>query len=239
MRKNAKKPQKPRRSSTGPQKALLQKNRSARETRQDRDHEGGGLGDHAGGLLQGAHRTPRRSTEAPERARSAAELAKHSHPFHARKTAQRRKKKQAHAWSTKFVVFSYIMSESEEWWFDVRPKAVGKNRPCPVEELCSESSKSSSALDETMARWYEAFETRVTASRQPIGLSCQAAQKQSLERKDPNVRVSTRRAKEEFTAPLVPNVEAWTVAVSPAAQEMLAMLRTMLLAASTSQSEFE
>ena len=57
------------------------------------------------------------------------------------------------------------MSESEEWWFDVRPKAVGKNRPCPVEELCSESSKSSSALDETMARWYEAFETRVTASQ--------------------------------------------------------------------------
>ena len=59
------------------------------------------------------HRTPRRSTEAPERTRSAAEPAKHSHPFHARKTAQRRKKKQAHAWSTKFVVFSYIMSESK------------------------------------------------------------------------------------------------------------------------------
>ena len=82
------------------------KKRSARETRQQRDHEGGGLGDHGGGLLQGAHRTPRRSTEAPERVRSAAEAAKHRHPFHARKTAQRRKKKQAHAWSTKFVVFS-------------------------------------------------------------------------------------------------------------------------------------
>ena len=51
--------------------------------------------------------------------------------------------------------------------------------------------------------------------------------------------MSTRRAKEEFTASLVPNVEAWAVAVSPAAQEMLAMLRTMLLAARTSQSEFE
>ena len=103
------------------------KNRSARETRQDRDHEGGGLGDHAGGLLQDAHRTPTRSTEAPERARSAAEPAKHSHPFHARKTAQRRKKEQAHAWSTKFVVFSYIMSESKEVWFDFRPKAVGND----------------------------------------------------------------------------------------------------------------
>ena len=51
--------------------------------------------------------------------------------------------------------------------------------------------------------------------------------------------MSTRRSKEEFTAPLVPNLEAWAVAVSPAAQEMLAMLRTMLLAASTSESEFE
>ena len=103
------------------------KKRSAREIRQDRDHEGGGLGDHRSRLLQDAPRSPRRSTEAPERARSAAEPAKHSHPFHARKTPQRRKKKQAHAWSTKFVVFSYIMSESEERWFDVRPKAVGND----------------------------------------------------------------------------------------------------------------
>ena len=103
------------------------KTRSARETRQDRDREGGGLGDHRSGLLQDAHRTPTRSTEAPERARSAAEPAKHRHPFHARKTPQRRKKKQAHAWSTKFVVFSYIMSESKERWFDVRPKAVGND----------------------------------------------------------------------------------------------------------------
>ena len=90
------------------------KTRSARETRQDRDREGGGLGDHRSGLLQDAHRTPTRSTEAPERARSAAEPAKHRHPFHAMRTVQRRKKKQAHAWSTKFVVFSYIMSESKE-----------------------------------------------------------------------------------------------------------------------------
>ena len=67
----------------------------------------------------------------PERARSAAEPAKHRHPFHAMKTVQRRKRKQAHAWSTKFVVFSHIMSESEEVSFDVRPNAVGKKRPCP------------------------------------------------------------------------------------------------------------
>ena len=50
------------------------------------------------------------------------------------KTAQRRKKKQAHAWITKFVVFSYVMSEFEEVWFDVRPKAVGKKRPCSIDE---------------------------------------------------------------------------------------------------------
>ena len=141
------------------------KNRNTRETRQDRDHEGGGLGDHRCGLLQDAHRTPRRSTEAPQRARIAAEPAKHRHPFRAMKTAQRRKKKQAHAWSTKFVVFFHVMSESEEVWFDVRRKAVGKKRHCPIDELCSESSESISALDVTMARWYEAFETRVTASQ--------------------------------------------------------------------------
>ena len=142
-------------------KNTLEKHRSARETRQDRDHEGGGLGDHRSGLLQDGHRTPRRSTEARERARSAAEPAKHRHPFHGMKTAQRRMKKQAHARSTKFVVFSNIMSESEKVWFDLRPKAMGKTRPCPIGELCSESSESSSALDATMASCTK----RVTASQ--------------------------------------------------------------------------
>ena len=128
------------------------KDRSVRETRQDRDHEGGGLGDHGGRLLQDAPRTPRRSTETPERARSAAQPAKHRHPFHAMKHTQRRKKKQAQARSTKFVVFSNVMSEFEEVWFDVRPKAVGKNRPCSIDEVCSESSESSSTFDAMTAR---------------------------------------------------------------------------------------
>ena len=57
------------------------------------------------------------------------------------------------------------MSGSEEWWFDVRPKGVGKKRRCTIDELCPESSESSSALDAMTARWYEAFETRVTASQ--------------------------------------------------------------------------
>ena len=133
------------------------KNRSARETRQDRDHEGGGLGDHRCGLLQDTHRTPRRSTEAPERARIAAGPAKHCHPFPQKEETNTRVEH-------KVCFFSHVMSESEEVWFDVRPKTVGKKRPCPIDELCSESSESISALDVTMARWYEAFETRVTAS---------------------------------------------------------------------------
>ena len=108
-----------------------------------------------------------------------------------------------------------------------------------MDELCSESSESSSAPDAIMDRLYEAFEERVTASQSTHRSEGQAPQKQSLDRKDPDVLVSTRRAKDEFTARGVLNVEAWAVAVSLAAQEMLAMLRTMLLAASTSESEFE
>ena len=56
-------------------------------------------------------------------------------------------------------------SETDEWWFDVRPKEVGKTRPRPIDELLSESSKSSSTSDATTARWYEAFETRAAASQ--------------------------------------------------------------------------
>ena len=67
--------------------------------------------------------------------------------------------------SQSLLFFPTSCQGQKEWWFDVRPKAVGKNRPCPVEELCSGSSESSSALDATMARWYEAFEKRVTASQ--------------------------------------------------------------------------
>ena len=114
------------------------KDRSARETRQDSDHEGGGVGDHGGRLLQDAPRSPRLSAEAQKEETS----VKH-----------------------KGLVVSCSMSGSEEWWFDVRPKGVGKKRRCTIDELCSESSESSSAPDATVARWYEAFETRVTASQ--------------------------------------------------------------------------
>ena len=55
--------------------------------------------------------------------------------------------------------------ESEDWWFDVRPKGVGRRRPRPIHELFSESSETSCTSDATTARWYEAFESRVTASQ--------------------------------------------------------------------------
>ena len=84
-----------------PSKTLLQKNEALEKHVKTVNIEGGVLGNHGGGLLQDAPRSPRRSTEAPERARSAAEPAKHRHTFHAKKTAQCRKKKRAHAWITK------------------------------------------------------------------------------------------------------------------------------------------
>ena len=40
---------------------------------------------------------------------------------------------------------------------------MGKKRPCIIDELCSESSESSSTFDAMTARWYEAFETRAAA----------------------------------------------------------------------------
>ena len=85
------------------------KDRSAREIRQDRDHEGGCVGDHGGRLLQGAPRSPRRSTEAQKEETSI--RVKH-----------------------KGLVLSCSMSGSEEWWFDVRPKGVGKKRRCTIDE---------------------------------------------------------------------------------------------------------
>ena len=52
----------------------------------------------------------------------------------------------------------------------------------------------------------------------------------------PDARVSTRRAKGEVTAALVPNVEAWAAAVSLGAQGTLVMSEEVFLAASTSAS---
>ena len=67
------------------------------------------------GLLQGAPRSPRRGTETPERALSAGEPAKHFHSFHAMKTAQRRRKKQAHAWITNLLCFPTSCQSPKRW----------------------------------------------------------------------------------------------------------------------------
>ena len=50
-------------------------------------------------------------------------------------------------------------SETEEWWFGVRPrkggKKVGKKRPGPPDEHFSRSSEPGSTSDATTVRWYE------------------------------------------------------------------------------------
>ena len=56
-------------------------------------------------------------------------------------------------------------SESEEFWFEVRPTGVGRKQPRAFDAICSVSSDSSSSPDATSARWYETFETRVASSQ--------------------------------------------------------------------------
>ena len=71
----------PRRFSTTPQRTALKQKRSARETCEGGDNAGGVLGDHRDRLFQYASRPPGRSTEALERAFSAAKPATHRHPL--------------------------------------------------------------------------------------------------------------------------------------------------------------
>ena len=110
-----------------------------------------------------------------------------------------------------------------------------------------QSSESSRTSDATTARWYEPFETCVAPSQPAPGRAASArqppvldtSQKQSLDQRDPDVRLATRRRKENFTAALVPSVEAWAVAVSPAAQETPVIVEAVSLAASTSACSLE
>ena len=107
-------------------------------------------------------------------------------------------------------------------------------RPCLIDELCSESSVSSSTSDATTARWFEAFQRHVA-----VTADLSEVETSEFERRDPDVGVSTRRAKEKVTAVTVLGVEAWAVAVSPGSQGTSAMLEAVLLAARTSESEVE
>ena len=76
-------------------------------------------------------------------------------------------------------------SESEEWWFDVRPKGVGKKRPRPIDEPCSESSDSSSPADATSARCYATFAANVASSRSARRPECSSSSKTKPRPKGP------------------------------------------------------
>ena len=77
-------------------------------------------------------------------------------------------------------------SESEEWWFEVRPDGVGRKQPRPIGELCSVSADSSTP-DATSARWYETFATRVASSQ-----STRQSGSSGLARRQPRSRKSRR-----------------------------------------------
>ena len=137
--------------------------------------------------------------------------------------------------------FLFIVSgepESEELWFDVRPKGVGKRRSCPIHELCSDSSAASTMAAQT-------FKTRVASSQPTHGRAASACRPKRLSphklstdgTRTFGCRPDARSRK--FTAALVPSVEAWAVTVSLGTQETPVMLKAVLLAASTSESELE
>ena len=73
-------------------------------------------------------------------------------------------------------------SESEEWWFDVRPKGVGWKLPRRIDALFSDAS------DGQMVRSVRDACSCVTVTP---SVQVQSPQKQSLDGGDPNVRVST------------------------------------------------
>ena len=65
----------------------------------------------------------------------------------------------------------------------------------------------------------------------PVGPNVPDPQKQSLDQRDREFRVSTRHTEEKFTAALVHSAEARAVVVSPGTQESLVMLEAVLMAA--------
>ena len=149
--------------------------------------------------------TPRPSTrdaEALERARTAAEPAKHRHSLHLLKkhTAQEhRKKTQARAPSRTHVMHEVglLLPACQ---VSLRPKSggsmsarrAGERRPRPIHKLFSEGSESSSTSDATTARWYEAFETHVAAS-QPTFRKSRRLGRGSVHGRGPSPQ-STRRS---------------------------------------------
>ena len=72
--------------------------------------------------------------------------AKHRHPFLAVKTAKRRRKKQAHAWITKFVVFSCSGAATEYR----RERGEGRRREKKVKTRRTCALQSQKTMDVVM-----------------------------------------------------------------------------------------
>ena len=85
-----------------------------------------------------------------------------------------------------------------------------RKRPCPIDELCSESSESSSTFDANDGQM-------VGSVRNTCSCVC-------LDQLVPELRlvgwfeVAAKRTEEKSTDPLVSDVEAWAVAVSSVTQ---------------------
>ena len=132
--KNVKRPQKPRRSSTAPSKTLLQKNEVPEKHVKTVTMRAEALATTEADFFKALIE---RQEEAQKHLNELAAQVSH------RNTATRSTQRKPHSagrrnkhtpGSQSLLFFSYIMSESEEVWFDVRPKAVGKKRPCSIDE---------------------------------------------------------------------------------------------------------
>ena len=223
-------------------KDTLEKTERARETGKDGDHDGGVSGDHGSRLRQDAPRSPRRNTETPERARSAADSPKHRHWLHTVKNFAAQKKEKEEETSMRALSSTHDARgclsssisgefESEEWWFDVRPKGVGKKRPRPIDELCSGTSRFGQRSRCNVGMMVRNIRDQcglVTVG--PSARMIKPLKKQSLDQMDPEYRVATRCTEEKLTAALVPSAEAGAVTAVTVwfgTQETLVMLEAV------------
>ena len=124
-------------------------------------------------------------------------------------------------------ICSSMSGESEEWWFEVRPKGSVRKQPCPTDDFCSVSSDSSSTPDATPVGAKHSRQMWPRRSRPRQSGSSGPAKNAASDRR-------SRRSEEKFTVALDLSVEALAVAVSLGTQEVLVMLEAELLAASTS-----
>ena len=113
-------------------------------------------------------------------------------------------------------------SETEEWWFDVRPKGVGKRRPRPISDQAAHPTQRQPDGTET-------FETRVAIAQSTWraeweneasteGIRTFGCRPDARKRNSPlpSFRVQ-KRQKEPFASKLTPDIWArWTFCETPA-----------------------